>query len=117
MSRSLCGSKEVSSGCGHMEQAYGRKPWASFSETQASCFPAWCSLETSASAPSFPVPPYNFSALPCLLSSPRWQSSRKELQSRARSRLSYSAPWRTKPQRWRWSGWAPRSVLSEIGRG
>lgn len=40
-----------------MEQASGRKPWASFSGIQA-CFPAWYSLETSASAPSFPVPPH-----------------------------------------------------------
>lgn len=48
----------------------------------------------------------------CLLPSSRWQSSRKELQPRVRSRPSCSGPWRTKLPRWRWSGWAPRSVSS-----
>lgn len=63
-----------------------------------------------------PPPAFRSScALSRILSSHRWQSSRKELWPRARSRPSCSAPCRTGPQRWRWSGWAPRSV-SETGR-
>lgn len=46
-------------------------------------------------------------AVPCPA---RWQSSRTKLWPRARSRPSCSAPYRTKLPRWRWNGWAPRSV-------